>query len=843
MAQIVTYGQEKLRSGIDDLCRTLKEYGSDGTTVIKYGQELADIIKKTIPGKFPDQTEPTYEKMVKLANDPESFRDDFRGQTDKLHEQAKEFMQHMHNYPEIHTGLKFIEGLVRNYGRHAAAVVITDEPITDHIPTYRLNKDDILPVTAFNMKEVDEDLQMLKLDALSLSTETVVQRAVENIQKIEPDFKLKDIPEEDEAAIKTIADGHTTGIFQVSGGPITAYTKKVKPYTFDHITDILGLFRPGPLEAEVKIGSGVSMADQYCENYYQDTLDEFLNEIPGELRYIYQDTRGILVYQEQIMQLAQDMAGYTLGGADILRRAIGKKDKNLIQAVRYEFIYGTKDAIPKLEAAANALDPTKEDKKYATFKKELKGLQTKPADKHVEGCIARGYNEDYALNTYAAIERFSGYSFNRSHSAAYAMIAYQTAYLKTHYPAEFMAALLTVEAGDAEDTMRNILECRRLGIPILPPHINHSGIGFTIEETPIFDEEGRALTQNGQLVTQKGIRFGLQAIAGVGPGIIEEVLRKPGRKQEWIESLHEGDEPMDTPETTEGLPYRNFDDFFHRVDKRKVNKAYLEKLIKAGCFDFDVANRYQMLNHFYFNLRGDKPFLGTLAAYQKAKKEKKVKADTAFQLKPSDYNEDVLCEMEEEFFGFYLTHHPYADLPYENWDDVAIRNTTDMGGKITKIKKTVTKAKKEEMCFLEVETAGGKIDITVFPRTYEEFKPELFKGNIAIFRGRKELDQQKGKAQMILDQVLKVRKKKFVVEKPPELAELAAERKLTKKGPKQATLDFAPVVREDPLGDLFGETMDAKDPFYAERIHAEGQDAQNETAAGAADFDLASLFD
>lgn len=248
VAQIVTYGQEKLRSGIDDICRALKQYDEEGN-VIAYGQALADEIKKTIPLKFPDQTEPTYAKMKQLAEDPEVFREKFRDQTEKMHEMAKKFMEYMKQYPEIDRHLKYIEGLIRSYGCHAAAVVITDEPITDHVPVYKGSG--ILPVTAFSMKEIDEDMHMLKLDALSLSTMTVIQKAVENInrmqafdqanaQEIQP-FDIRKVPIDDPETYKTIRDAHTTGIFQISGGPITAYTKRVRPWEFSNLVDILAL--------------------------------------------------------------------------------------------------------------------------------------------------------------------------------------------------------------------------------------------------------------------------------------------------------------------------------------------------------------------------------------------------------------------------------------------------------------------------------------------------------------------------------------------------------------------------------------------------------------------------
>lgn len=242
VAQIITYGTEKLRSGVDDLCRTLIETDIDGN-VTKYGPAVAEQIKKSIPFGFPDQSDPTYAKMKRLAADPEYFREAFRDQTDRLSQQAKEFMQHMARYPELDKQLRFIEGLVRNYGTHAAAVVITDAPIIDHVPVYKSKG--IMPVTAFSMKEIDGDLNMLKLDALSLSNMTVIQQAVDNINMTRPAgterFDVNLLPLDDKETFRTIRDGHTIGVFQLSGGPITGYTKRVRPFNFSNIVDILAL--------------------------------------------------------------------------------------------------------------------------------------------------------------------------------------------------------------------------------------------------------------------------------------------------------------------------------------------------------------------------------------------------------------------------------------------------------------------------------------------------------------------------------------------------------------------------------------------------------------------------
>jgi DNA polymerase III subunit alpha len=835
VAQIVTYGTEKLRSGINDLCRTLKQTDSDGN-VIAFGQDLATEINKTVPFKLPDQSDPTYAKMKKLAEDPESFRESFAEQTDKMHQMGIQFMTYMKQYPEIDEGLRFIEGLLRNLGKHAAAVVITDAPITDHIPIYKLKKEDIVPVTAFSMKEVDDDLHMLKLDALSLSTMTILGKAQENINRMNisgEHFDIRKIPLDDEDTYKTIRDGNTTGVFQLSGGPITAFTKRVKPWTFNEVVDILALFRPGPLESPIDEDKypGITMAEKYIENADPQELDHYMNEIPESLRDLYARTRGVLLYQEQILQLAQRMAGYSMGGADLLRRAIGKKNNALLASLKYEFVYGTEKGVPMLEAELErqgAVPEEQQDKDaIEIYKKQIKAMKKSLADnKAVSGSINNGYEEKYATRTFESIELFSRYSFNRSHSLAYALIAIWTAYCKTHYPVEFMAAQLTVQAGDTDQTTTNVQECRRLGIPILPPDVNKSKLGFSIELVEEKDEEGNP---TGKFL--KAIRYGLESIKGVGPKVINEIMGRPARDDE--------------PES-EGEKYANFDDFFYRVDKRIVNKGYIEKLIKAGCFDYDMQNRYTLLNHFYFNLRKDKEFLGEYPDFVKAKKAKKIKSDTNFRLNPKIYNETIICEYELELLGFYLSYHPYADLPYAPWHEVNENAIVDMGGKITAIKKIKTK-KGDNMCFVTVETAGGKIEVTVFPNKFTEFQPELFKGNIAIFRGRKQTSDR-DKVSMLLDKMLKVKKKKFKIEKPPELEQLAQERKKKPKKGTQLTMEeFEPVVRPDPLADAFNEPADGGNA-EREEINAEISKANEETASAKEpekqeSFDLASLFE
>lgn len=534
------------------------------------------------------------------------------------------------------------------------------------------------------------------------------------------------------------------------------------------------------------------MADKYIENADAHELARFIQTIPENLRDIYEDTRGILIYQEQVILLAQRMAGFTLGGADAIRKATSKKSYELIDALGAEFIYGSVAAIPmlekeivKLEAAGTQTRDKKRDDRIYAYKSHIKDMQEKiDAERPVAGAINKGYDEDYCHQIYDGVRRFGGYSFNRSHSAAYALIAYWTAWLKTHYSVEFMAAQLSVEANDTDNKkerkiVKNVAESRRLEIDLLPADINKSEEDFTIESVTVTDDEGN-------ITTKKAIRFGMQAVKGVGPAVMSEILARPAR----------GDDA-----STIGTPYKDFDDFYHRVNKRTINKAHMRKLIESGCFDYDIENRHQLWNHFCFNLRKDKQFDGTEKEFAAQVKLKKIKADTAFMLNPKDYTEQEIADFEGEYFGCYVTNPPYQDLVYQNWEEVLDTEPVDMGGKIVAIKLIKTKGG-DQMAKVDVETAGGKISVTVFPKTYQEYLPELFKGNIAIFRGTKQASEQYGDS-LLLNQILKVRKKKYQIAKPPELEELAEQRKI--KGgykPKVTLEDLGGVSqKKDPTAE------------------------------------------
>lgn len=512
------------------------------------------------------------------------------------------------------------------------------------------------------------------------------------------------------------------------------------------------------------------MADKYVINADDSALNNYLLTIPESIRYIYQSTRGVLTYQEQIMELSQKMAGYSMGGADLLRRAIGKKDLDLIQAVKFEFVYGTRDAIPLIEAEIKKLDPVQDKPRMKVYQSELTTMKLKATP--VVGAVHNGFDEEYALNTYSAIERFAGYSFNKSHSAAYGLLSYYTAYMKTHYPVEFMAALLSVQATEEDDTIQNVQESRRLAIKILPPDINKSKRGFSIEFVEEKDENG---DPTGKMI--KAIRYGFDSIKGIGPKVIDEIIEK-----RQLEHNH-------------NQGYTDFEDFFNRVNKRTVNKGFIERLIQSGCFDYSNPNRYEIQNQYSFDLRKDKRYEGKRTQFLQDKKDKKIKAGTSFELNPKEYDNDVLAKYEEELFGFYLSYHPYQELPYTPWHEVHVNKEVDMGGKITKIKKIKTK-KGDHMCFLTVDTAGGSIEVTVFPRQFEAMHEQLFIGNIAIFRGKKDIGRD-DKSSMLLDQVLSARKKKFAVERPDD--EPIEEPVET----KPVTPAFTPPKKVNPLANMF----------------------------------------
>jgi len=459
VGQIITFNAMKARAAVRDVCRVLGLSFQQGDALAKLIPEQIDMTLKKAW-----EAEPRIQDLV--TKDPV--------------------------YRIVWDVATRLEGLARQPGKHAAGVVIADRPIGNYVPLYVT--DDGSRVTQFNMKDI-EAVGLIKFDFLGLTALTVMDQAVRMIrERGHPEFNLEQIPLDDPATFQLISSGTTAGVFQLETAGISRLVRRLRPDRLEDIIATIAIYRPGPL------GSG--MLEEFIAVKHGEKPPEYL--VP-ELEPILRDTYGTMLYQEQIMLIARNLAGFTLGGADLLRRAMGKKDLALAKQQEEPFLKG---------AQARGIDPKKAK---VLFEKML---------------------------------MFAKYGFNKSHSAAYAYVSYRMAYLKAHFPTEFLCAVLTSEQGDQPKTMRFIHEAHQMGVPVLPPDVRHSDESFTVEDVP--KEEG----------STPAIRFGLGGIKGIGSAAVEAILE--ARRKE---------------------PFRSLGDFLTRVDGRKVNKRVLEALIRSGALD------------------------------------------------------------------------------------------------------------------------------------------------------------------------------------------------------------------------------------------------------------------
>ena len=629
VAQIITFGTMEARAAVRDAGRAL------GMPYIG-----PDRIAKMIPPGaqgFPMTIEKAVESTPELSaaytSEPE---------TKKLLDLAKK-----------------LEGVARHASVHAAGIVISDEPLTAYAPLQRETKGDRI-ITQYDMYCLDlnaadgKAVGLLKMDLLGLRNLTILDNAIKFVKQtrgIEVDIRA--IPIDDRQAYAVIASGETTGIFQMESGGMRRLARDLKPTKFSDISAMVALFRPGPME--------------WIPTFIQS------KENPKKIKYVHPDlasvlgeTYGIAVYQEQCMQIANQLAGYTMAEADKLRLAIGKKNPEKMKKEKIKFI---------------------------------------------QKCIQKGYSKKDAENIFGLIEKFVGYGFNKAHSACYAMIAYQTAYMKAKFPVEFMCAVLTAESRGASGPMRDekvaqaILECKRVGMILLPPDINKSDIEFSIEDTT-------------------KIRFGLSAIKNVGTAAIDSILAARRNGGEFI----------------------SFTDLATRVDLSKVNRKTIESLIKSGAFD-KFGRRAALLSSYS-------------AIVEKIHSQKGKESEGQFSLfafetevDKSDHLADIeelpkenLLQFEREMLGFYLTEHPltpYISVLEKKVTERIVNLTASkkvivIGGIITQMKKIITKSTNSEMAFVKLDDFTATIELVVFPKLFAITKelwrvdqPILVKGRVS----------------------------------------------------------------------------------------------------------------
>ncbi|SHJ44523.1 DNA polymerase III catalytic subunit, DnaE type [Geosporobacter subterraneus DSM 17957] len=578
-----------------------------------------------------------------------------------------------------------LEGMPRHASTHAAGVVISKEAIDEYVPLY-MHEESI--TTQFTMGTLEE-LGLLKMDFLGLRNLTVIRDALDLIEKnqgVKLDFSNSNY--DDPRVYELISRGDTLGVFQLESAGMRQFMKDLKPDNFEDIIAGISLFRPGPMES----------IPRYIKYKNNPQLIQYLHP---KLEPILNVTYGCLVYQEQVMQVVRDLGGYSYGRSDLVRRAMGKKKMDVMEQERKYFIYGKTDEQGNIEIA---------------------------------GCIRNGVPEEVASRIYDEMIDFAKYAFNKSHAAAYAVLGYQTAYLKCYYPVEFMAALLTSVMGNTSKVAQYIQDCKKMNIQILPPSINESEAKFTVEKGKI--------------------RFGLMAVKNVGLGIIDAIVQARRAKGRFI----------------------SFMDFCEKVDSKEVNKRAIESLIRCGAFDHIGANRAQLLAIFDRVIDG-------IQQDRRRNIEGQVSLFSNFdEVLPETVKEDVLpnvaefppkmlLAMEKETTGLYITGHPLAEFEEE-----ILRLSTVNTGELIELKENdensdlrdgayvrlagliihrINKTTKNNklMAFITLEDLYGTVEVLVFPNVYDKSANLLYEDQAVIIEGRitmKEEEEPKLIAEKIL---------------------------------------------------------------------------------------------
>ena len=569
---------------------------------------------------------------------------------------------------------QWLEGHTRNVGTHACGVVVSKDPLYEIVPLQRTAKDESQVMAAFPMGTLGE-IGLLKMDMLGLANLSIVDNALRYIsERLGRPFTLADIPTDDQATLEALGRGETVGVFQLEGSGMTRYLKELKPSRVEDIYAMVALYRPGPLE----------QIPRYIEWKNHPERIVYLHPV---LKPILEDTYGIIVYQEQVLGILMQMAGYTMGKADIVRKAIGKKNRQLMEQEGPRFI---------------------------------------------EGCMKNGLSEEQARHLWDLIQPFAGYSFNRAHATLYGLLSYQTAYLKTHFSTEYMAAVLSAAVGSTEEIAKFVNECVRLGVAVLRADVNASDMGFTIE--PLREPLPPGITH------PRGIRFGLAAIKNVGEGPIAAILK--ARRA--------------------GGPFRSLEEFCERVERSALNKRVLESLIKSGAMDGLPGTRRQKLAILDQALAagieaqrareaGQASMFDLLGAAEASAPGARVQAIPmpVIPETPQDYKEQLAWE--KELLGMYVSDHPIAkalegvDLsavtPLSQLSEELIGQTLTFVGMLSGTRRLVTK-KGESMLVAVLEDQDLiPVELVVFPKRYERYR-DLLKDDV-LLRIRARVDRRK----------------------------------------------------------------------------------------------------
>jgi len=630
VAQIITFGTMAARAAIRDAGRALG-----------YAYDYCDKTAKLIP-MFS-----TIEQT--LENVPE-FKTFYNSE-----KEAKKL---------IHSAKK-LEGVARHASMHACGVVITKEPVTFYSPLQKITgkEDGVVTQYASSTKSsYVEKIGLLKMDFLGLKNLTIIQDTLNIIKKTKGiDIDIEEIPLEDSATYQLLQEAKTTGVFQLESSGMKRYLKQLKPNNLEDVIAMVALYRPGPMD----------WIPDFIDRKHGRKKIEYIHP---KLEEILEKTYGVAVYQEQVMQIAQSLAGFSLGGADMLRKAMGKKIPELIKKEKIKFI---------------------------------------------EGSVEKGVSKTVAEKIFSFIEPFAGYGFNRSHAACYALIGYQTAYLKAHYPSEFMASLMTADQGNSDRIAIEVEECKLMGIDVLAPNINESFEEFTVIETD----------------NKENIRFGLNAIKNVGYSVAKEISK----------------------ERQANGHYKNLVDFLERVTGKDLNKKSIEALAKVGALD-DLGERNQIIENIDI-------ILGFSKSVQKMKSsnqgslfggmEMETSSLTLSEIKPASKKQKL--HWEKELLGLYVSDHPISDYreyfahmstSINSLDKNTIGRHIKIGGVITKVQKIVTK-RKQNMAFVTIEDLSGSLEILVFPHALENTGSVWKEENIILASGK--ISDKDGSFKLLVD--------------------------------------------------------------------------------------------
>ena len=565
---------------------------------------------------------------------------------------------------------KRLEGLPRHTSMHAAGVVICSRPAEELVPLSRGADGSI--TTQFTMTTIEE-LGLLKMDFLGLRTLTVIRDAVNLIEKSKGiRIDIDHLDYDDKKVFASLATGKTDGVFQLESGGMKNFMKELKPENLEDIIAGVSLYRPGPMDFIPKYIKGKSSTGPIVYSCPQ-------------LEPILAPTYGCIVYQEQVMQIVRDLGGYTLGRSDLVRRAMSKKKQSVMEKERANFIYGNQE-------------------------------------EGVPGCVAKGIPEQTASQIYDDMMDFAKYAFNKSHAACYAVVAYQTAYLKYYYPVEFMAALMTSVIDFPSKVAEYIVTCRSMGISILPPDINQGEGGFSVND--------------------RSIRYGLTAIKSIGRPVIDAVVSERGARGEFT----------------------NLKDFITRMADKEVNKKAIENFIKAGAFDSLPGTRKQFMSAYVQimdQIAHDKKnnMAGQLSLFDIVSEDQKQEYEVKLP-DVGEYSKDMILAFEKEVLGIYISGHPLEEqedlwrkgitnttadfmLDAES-GEAAVRDnaTAVIGGIITDKKIKYTKNDKV-MAFLQIEDLVGSVEVIVFPRDYERNSEKLLEDNKVFVKGRVSLEEER----------------------------------------------------------------------------------------------------